>query len=179
MGPGQTCSNGVIMDKMKEIFYQIYVGESKAALRLEAYARKAAEEGYSQISRLFRVISLSEEIHGLRAFKLLEGKKSTEENLADCFQSETSIAAVAYRDFQKNALAEGKEKEALIFSQAHDVVEAHSRLYKNAMEDMLDNREVTYYVCNVCGYIAEDHLPETCPVCHAKKENFFQFPEPG
>ena len=109
---------GSKMEKMKEIFYQIYVGESKAALRLKAYARKALDEGYSQISRLFRVISLSEEIHGLRAFRLLESINSTEQNLAECFQSETSIASVSYKDFQKKALAEGKEKEALIFSQA-------------------------------------------------------------
>lgn len=162
---------------MKEIFYQIYGGEAKAALRLKTYARKAQQEGYPQISRLFRVIARSEEIHGRRAFQQLEGIRSTEENLADCFRSETSIAAVAYKDFQKKALAEGRQSEALMFSQALDVEEAHAKLYKNAMENMLDNREMTYYVCDICGYIAEDHLPEVCPVCNAGKEKFFQLPE--
>jgi rubrerythrin len=162
------------MDKMKDALYQVYVGESKATLRLKAYSQRAQNEGYPQIARLFQVISLSEEIHGIRALQMIDGIKGTAENLVECFQRETSIAAVAYKDFQKTALAEGKEREAMIFSQAQDVEEMHSRLYKNAMNHMLDSREVTYFVCNICGYIAEDHLPEKCPVCNARKENFLK-----
>jgi len=160
------------MDKIREAFYQVYVGESKAALRLKAYAQKARDEGYSAIANLFRVIARSEEIHGIRALEKLDTIKSTEENLESSFQSETSVAAVAYQEFQKVALESGKDAEALIFSQARDVEETHSRLYKNAMDNMLENREVNYYICNICGYIAEDHLPDTCPVCNAKKEQF-------
>jgi rubrerythrin len=160
------------MDKIKDAFYQVYVGEAKAALRLKAYARKARDEGYHPIANLFRVIARSEEIHGIRALEKLEAIKGTEENLESSFQSETSVAAVAYQKFQKTALEAGKESAALIFSQAHDVEETHSRLYRNAMDHMLENREVNYYICEICGYIAENHCPDTCPVCNAKKDRF-------
>lgn len=160
------------MDKIKDAFYQVYVGEAKAALRLKAFAQRARNEGYSQIANLFQVIACSEEIHGIRALQKIGAIKDTEENLESSFQSETSVAAVAYREFQKIALEAGKNSEALIFSQARDVEETHSRLYKNAMDHMLENREVNYYICNICGHIAENHLPDSCPVCNAKKDQF-------
>jgi rubrerythrin len=31
-----------------------------------------------------------------------------------------------------------------------------------------------YYVCPVCGYIAEREAPDECPVCGAKREKFIQ-----
>ena len=163
------------MDKFKEAFYQAYVGEAKAALRLKVYAQKAEDEGYSQIARLFRVIALSEEIHGSRSFRMLEDIKNTEENLAASFESETHVAAVTYKEFLQMAMKEGKETEAKIFSQTRDVEETHAKLYKNAMDHMLEDREVTYRVCTVCGYVAEDKLPDTCPICGVPKEKFKEF----
>ena len=163
------------MDDLKELFHQTYEGEAKASLRLKAFAEKAREEGYLQIAKLFQVIAFSEEIHGIRAFKMLEGYQSTEKNLEASFQSETSVAAVAYREFHKKALKLNREKEALIFSQAQDVEETHSRLYKNAMNNMLEGQEISYHVCEICGYVAENQLPEVCPVCGAKKEKFLKF----
>lgn len=163
------------MDELQELFHQTYTGEAKAALRLKAYAEKARQEGYAQIARLFEVISFSEEIHGIRAFKMLEGFQTTEKNLEASFQSEKTVAAVSYREFQKKARARGKDREALIFSQAMDVEETHSRLYKNAMNTMLVGAEISYHVCTVCGYVAEDRSPEACPVCAAGKEKFVEF----
>jgi rubrerythrin len=163
------------MEDLKELFHQTYEGEAKAALRLKAYAEKAREEGYIQIAKLFQVIAFSEEIHGIRAFKMLDGFQSTEKNLESSFHSETSVAAVAYQEFQKKALAQKKEREALIFSQAHDVEETHSRLYKSAMNNMLEGEEINYQVCEICGYVAEGQSPEVCPVCGAKKEKFTKF----
>lgn len=163
------------MDELTELFYQTYVGEAKAALRLKAYAQKAGEEGYRQIQKLFEVIARSEEIHGIRAFKMLEGFQETEKNLEFSFQSEHTVAAVAYREFQKKALSQGEKKEALIFSQALDVEETHSKIYKNAMSHMLEGEEISYHLCEVCGYIAEGQAPDGCPVCGAKKNRFKKF----
>ncbi len=163
------------MEKYKEAFYKAYVGEAKAALRLKAYAQKAEEEGYIQIAKLFEVISFSEEIHGIRALKKLEGVKDTEKNLSASFESESTVAQVAYNEFLQMAMADGKEKEALIFSQSRDVEETHAKLYKNAMDSMLEEQEVTYHVCSICGYVAENGLPGNCPVCGVPKEKFKTF----
>ncbi|MCX5885521.1 MAG: hypothetical protein NT096_06400 [Proteobacteria bacterium] len=53
--------------------------------------------------------------------------------------------------------------------------EIHSRLYKEAMEHVMEERETTYYVCNVCGYVSDGILPDECPICGAKKERFVKF----
>jgi len=41
-------------------------------------------------------------------------------------------------------------KEAVLhFSQSRDVEETHAKLYKEAMSHFMEERETTYYVCNV------------------------------
>jgi rubrerythrin len=163
------------MGDTREALQQAYVGEAKAALRLKVYAEKADEEGYPQIAKLFRVIASSEEIHGARALKVLKEIKTTEENLSESFESERRVAEVAYGEFVKQAEAEGNRAAVLHFSQSKDVEETHAKLYKEAMNHMLEERETTYYVCQVCGYVADGILPDICPVCGAKREQFKLF----
>jgi rubrerythrin len=163
------------MSETREALRQAYTGEAKAALRLKVYAEKAEEEGYPQIAKLFRVIAFSEEIHGARALKVLKEIKTTEENLAESFESEQRVAEVAYGEFIKQAEAEGNRAAVLHFSQSKDVEETHAILYKEAMNHLLEERETTYYVCQVCGYVADGILPEVCPVCGANKDRFKKF----
>jgi len=163
------------MSNTEDSLYQAYTGEAKAALRLKVFAQKAKDEGYLQMARLFRVIAFSEEIHGARALQVLGKVKGTEENLADSFESETKVAEVAYNQFIKDAEAEGNSAAALHFSQSRDVEEVHAKLYKEAMGHFMQERETTYYVCEVCGYISDGVLPEECPVCGALKEQFVLF----
>lgn len=163
------------MDKIKEALSQAYTGEAKAALRLKVYAQKAEEEGYKQMAKLFRVIAFSEEIHGARALKVLKEIKSTEENLAASFESEKQVAEVAYDQFVKLAEAEGNKEAVLHFSQSKDVEETHAKLYKQAMNHFMEERQTDYFVCKICGYVADGILPEVCPVCGAKAKVFVAF----
>lgn len=160
------------MEGTRDALQQAYAGEAKAALRLKVYAEKAEEEGYPQMAKLFRVIAWSEEIHGARALRVLKEIKTTEENLAESFQSEQGVAEVAYGRFVKEAEAEGNQAAVLHFSQSRDVEETHAKLYKEAMNHLLEERETTYHVCLVCGYVADGVQPEVCPVCGASKEKF-------
>lgn len=159
-------------EKIKDAFHQAYVGESKAALRLKIYAKKAENEGYPQIAKLFRVISFSEEIHGERSLRMLKEIGSTEENLQASFESETQVAGVAYSEFIKLAADAEDKAAAAIFTQSKDVEDVHGKLYKEAMSHMMEERETTYYVCTVCGYVSDGALPDQCPVCGAPGEKF-------
>ena len=163
------------MNTTDDALYQAYTGEAKASLRLKVFADKAEEEGYLQIAKLFRVIAYSEEIHGARALQVMGKVKGTEENLAASFESETKVAEVAYDQFVKQAEAEGNTAAVLHFSQSKDVEEVHAKLYKEAMSHVMEERETTYYVCTVCGYVSDGILPEECPVCGAMKEQFTKF----
>ena len=157
---------------LTEAFLEAYAGEAKAALRLKVFAEKAEEEGYPQMAKLFRTIALSEEIHGARNLRMLREINSTEQNLADSFESEVKVAGVAYDSFIKLATEEGNELASLIFSQARDVEEGHAKLYKEAMNHFMEERETSYYVCRVCGYVSDGILPDSCPVCAAGKDQF-------
>ena len=161
--------------EIKELFHKAYTAEAKAALRLKVFADKAEKEGYTQMAKLFRVISFSEEIHGSRSLKMLKEVGSTEENLASSFESETQIAEVGYDEFVKEAEKENNKQAAEIFSQSRDVEAVHANLYKKALNHMVDESETTYYVCKVCGYVADAILPDECPVCKAKKDQFVSF----
>jgi rubrerythrin len=163
------------MDETRDALQQAYAGEAKASLRLKVYAQKAEAEGYPQIARLFRVIARSEEIHGARALTVLKEIQTTEKNLEASFQSEQGVAQVAYASFVRQAEAEGDRAAVLHFSQSRDVEETHAKLYKEAMNHLLEGRETTYYVCRICGYVADGVWPETCPVCGAPREGFEPF----
>ena len=163
------------MSELKEAFQQIYTGEAKAVLRLRVYARIAEQEGLAQIAKLFRVIAFSEEIHGERALRRLKEIKDTESNVKASFESETKVAGIAYERFIKIASEQNDESALKIFSQSRDVEDVHAKLYKEAMAHLMEERETTYYVCQVCGYVSDGVLPEQCPVCGAGREQFSRF----
>jgi rubrerythrin len=162
-------------EKLKEAFHKVYEGEAKAALRLKIFAKIADQEDLPQISKLFRVISFSEEIHGERAFRMLKEIKDTDENLKDSFQSETHVAGVAYDNFIALAEKIGDAAASNILSNSRDVEDGHARLYDFAINHLIGERETTYYVCQVCGYVSDGVLPKVCPVCSAPKEQFVEF----
>jgi rubrerythrin len=162
-------------EKLKEAFHKIYEGEAKAALRLKIFAKKADQEDLPQIARLFRVIAFSEEIHGERALRMLREIKDTDTNLKESFQSETRVAGVAYESFVELAEELGDIPASTLFSNSRDVEDGHAKLYKYAINHLIGERETTYYVCQVCGYVSDGVLPETCPVCSAPKDQFVEF----
>ena len=162
-------------EKIREAFHKVYEGEAKAALRLKLYAKKADQEDLPQISKLFRVISYSEEIHGERALRMLREIKDTDSNLKESFQSETHVAAVAYDHFIELSENLGDVTASNIFSNSRDVEDGHAKLYKYAINHLIGEKETIYYVCKVCGYVSDGILPELCPICSAPKEQFFEF----
>ena len=97
---------------------------------------------------------------------------STEENLERAFQNEIKANVEEHPKLIKDASDEGQESAQKIFSNSRDVENRHAELYKKAMNDMLSDRETDYYVCQVCGYVAEDKPPDNCPVCGAVKGKF-------
>ncbi len=148
-------------------------GESKAYIRNTAFARKADQEGYPQIARLFRAVAEAEKVHAEGYLKYLEGIiGTTEDNLKTAFENEIRAKSDFYPDFIKEAMALKREDVAWSFIRSRDVEERHARLYKDALTALLSEREVDYHVCQVCGYVFEEDLPDRCPVCGAEKGKF-------
>jgi rubrerythrin len=154
--------------------YDAFVGEAKAHIRLLAFARKAEEEGYAQIGKLFRAIAAAEEVHATHHLRLLGQAVigTTEENLASSFEREMTVNEVTYPLFIVEAEREGARDVVLSFSYARDVEEGHAALYKKAMEHLLQDETTDYYVCGLCGYTSDGVLPDQCPICGAAREAF-------
>jgi len=161
-------------EKTQNNLYQAFVGEAKAYHRLLAFARKAEEESYPQIAKLFRAVAAAEGVHTERHLRLLGEAvvQDTEANLRSSFERETTVNEVYYPRFIRDAEEEDERAAALTFSQARDVEEGHAALYKRALGAMLRDETHDFYVCQVCGYIAERDAPDRCPICNAKLEKF-------
>ncbi|MEJ2586199.1 MAG: rubrerythrin family protein [Deltaproteobacteria bacterium] len=160
-------------EKTEKNLAYAFAAESKAAVRNDAFAKKADAESYTQIARLFRAVSDAESVHARRYLRLMRGKiGTTEENLETAFQNEIKANVDEYPKLIQDASEEDKAHAMNAFSQSRDVESRHADLYKKAMNDMLADRETVYYVCQVCGYINEDEAPLNCPICGAVKTKF-------
>jgi len=161
-------------EKTLKNLYEAFIGEAKAYHRLLAFARKAEEESYPQIAKLFRAVAAAEGVHTERHLRLLGEAvvQDTESNLKSSFERETTVNEVYYPQFIRDAEEEGEKAAALTFSQARDVEEGHAALYKHALAAMLRDETHDFYVCQVCGYVAEREAPDRCPICNAKREKF-------
>lgn len=154
--------------------YTAFVGEAKAYFRLLAYADKAAQEALPQIAALFRAVAEAERVHALRSLELLGEVvvHDTEANLQASFEREERASGVFYPRFIQEAEAAGERPAALAFSQARDVEEQHAALYKRALDHLLADTMPKYFVCQVCGHVAEGAAPDACPVCGVGAEHF-------
>jgi rubrerythrin len=161
-----------LKERTAENVHIAFVGEAKANQRLLMFAKKAETEELPQISRLFRAVAMAESIHSQRHFALLESVADTQSNLEQAFQSETAVNGVHYPKMLREAEEEGEATAALVFSQARDVEDIHAKLYKKALNHLIAERLVDYYVCTTCGYISESTPPERCPVCGTLESGF-------
>ena len=163
-------------EKTASNVHEAFVGEAKAFQRLLMFSRKAEQEDLPQIAHLFRAVAAAEGVHSRRHFGLLESVADTQTNLERAFQSETTVNGVLYPKMLQEAEQEGEEVAALVFSQARDIEEEHVNLYKRALNNLIAQRSTEYYVCSVCGHVAEREAPETCPICGAPKSAFERIP---
>lgn len=159
-------------ERIRQAHHEVYTGEAKAALRLRHYAATAEKEGFPQVAHLFRAVARSEEIHGERSMRALGMAKDTQTNLEAAFESESKVAGVAYDRLLKLAHEVGDKAAEVVFSQARDVEAVHARLYRDALQRMTEERETTYFVCSVCGYVSDGSRPERCPVCNVPGDRF-------
>jgi rubrerythrin len=163
-------------EETRNNLHTAYEGESKASVRLKAYADKAVKEEYPGVAKLFRAVAESEAIHARNNLRLLDEVKDTETNLSDSLAREQKIAGVGYSGFIAEAESEGDENSARMFTWARDVEEVHAKLYEKALEHLLAEEEPTYYICDVCGYVADGGIPDKCPVCGSDAKVFFEAP---
>jgi rubrerythrin len=158
------------IDNLKEAF----AGESQANRKYTAFAKKADEEGYPQVARLFRAAAAAETVHALNHFRAMGEVKSTAENLKAAMGGENYEVSSMYPPFIAEAEKEGEKKALTSFRWAWEVEKVHEGLYAKALETLGKEAGALfdYYVCPVCGYTHEGGAPEKCPVCGTPGSRF-------
>ena len=162
------------MSKTEQNLKDAFAGESQANRKYLAFAKKADQEGYKQVARLFRAAAEAETVHAHAHLRTLKGIGSTADNLKAAIAGETHEFKSMYPQMIKEATAEDNKAALRSFEYANTVEKVHADLYKKALEKMDKLEEADYYVCSVCGYTCEDEAPDECPVCKAKKKAFFK-----
>lgn len=162
------------MSKTEQDLQEAFAGESQANRKYLAFAKKAEEEGYKQVAKLFRAAAEAETVHAHNHLRELKGVKSTRENLEAAIDGESHEFQKMYPSMIEDAKREGNKSAERSFSIANEVEKVHAGLYKKALDNLGKNPDTDYYICKVCGYTAEGGAPDTCPVCGAKKVAFYK-----
>ena len=165
------------MSKTMENLAAAFAGESQANRKYLAFAKRADNEGYSQIAKLFRAAAAAETVHAHNHLRIMGGINTTKENIMEAINGETYEFKTMYPGFLDVAADEGENQASWSFNIANEVEKIHAGLYQKAsaaLKNDKDLEKVEYYVCEVCGNTVEGEATDKCPICGAPKETFFK-----
>jgi rubrerythrin len=168
-----------------------YCGESQAHMRYLIFAKRATDEGYPNISRLFKAVAHAERIHASNHYRnimvkggqttvggALFGSRSTIEDLQHGLEGERHEIDEMYPAYIAVAKDQVEYGAEITFKYAWEAEKTHLALYENAKQVAEQKHDVQLGkigVCEVCGYTVENDIPEKCPICKAKQEKFVIF----
>jgi len=160
------------MSKTEQNLMDAFAGESQANRKYLAFAKKAEQEGFTSVAKLFRAAAAAETIHAHNHLRGMNAVKSTRENLMAAISGESYEFQKMYPQMIMDAKTEGQDYALRSFNMANEVEKVHAALYTKALESLGKGTATDFYVCPVCGYTAEGEAPDDCPVCKAKKQAF-------
>ncbi len=160
-------------ENLKEAF----AGESQANRKYLAFAKKADQDGFPQVARLFRAAATAETVHAHAHLRAMGGVKETMENLESAIEGEGFEFTQMYPRFVREAEADGAKAALISFRAALAVEEIHHGLYSGALESVKAGEDLAsrhIFVCDVCENTVYDEAPDVCPICGAHKERFIE-----
>ncbi len=158
--------------KTEKNLAEAFAGESQANRKYLAFAMKADEEGYPQAAKLFRAAADAETVHAHNHLRVMDGIKSTKENLKAAVEGETFEFKNMYPKMIEEAKEENQNKAKISFNFANKVEAVHAGLYQKYLDDLGNNEDTLIFVCQVCGNTVEGAAQDKCSVCGNPKEMF-------
>ena len=163
------------MGETKKNLEAAFAGESQANRKYLEFAKKADEDGHKGIGRLFRAAAAAENVHAHNHLNVLKGVQGTLDNLKAAYEGEHHEFSAMYPEFLEAAKKENDKEALQTFYWANEVEKVHGQLYQKAIDSLKAGKDIaanSFYVCQRCGYTAENGAPDACPVCGAGKELF-------
>jgi len=187
----------------RENLLKSFAGESQARNRYVFFAAAAEEEGYIQISRIFRETADNEEQHARRFYNfLVEGLKdelptaveiknagypvakgTTLDNLKAGAAGEKEEAEQLYPAFAQTAREEGFPEIAAAYLKIADVEKRHEARYNKLTGNVANGKvfqkdQPVQWICLKCGYVHTGTTPpKVCPACLHPQAYFELFVE--
>lgn len=157
------------MSQSETILARIYAAEAINAARNRQFALTADQENRPGDARRFRALAVGQQIHADKSLHILLGiAQPTDDNLVVSKEHVSQAVEICSAAIMTAAT----ERESLIESLMTQFMKSamnHGSLLDHQGEGMTD-----YYVCQICGFIAEDSPPNRCPVCRAVPEQFLR-----
>jgi rubrerythrin len=163
------------MTKTTDNLQTAFAGESQANRKYLAFAKKADQEGFPQIARLFRAAAAAETVHAHSELRAMDGVKSTAENLEAAISGENYEVVSMYPPMLAAAEEEGDKRAARSFGWALEAEKVHEALYRQAADLLAQGKQPTtteYYICPNCGYTHEGPFDGPCPICGSPGAKF-------
>lgn len=178
--------------KTEQNLLAAFAGESQARSRYTLFAKKAKEEGYEQIARVFMITAEQELSHAEMFFSRLEGGEvtitagypagvvaDTMTNLREAAAGEREEWSDLYSSFASTATEEGFNDVAAMFRMVAKVEVEHEQRYLKLLDRLEKNEEFSgdedqEWQCMHCGYVHKGkNAPKRCPVC-GKEQGYFE-----
>ena len=165
--------------------------ENKNTATCRAYASKADEEGFHGIASLFRAVARAEQIHAAnhaRVLRHMSGPAAVQislthvegslENLRTALADQRFEVDYLYPTFLTAAVPLVDSMAIRTFHWALEADKSHVRLFWHLIPRVgADKAGWAYtphlfFVCALCGYVAQDPESENCPSCNYLWERF-------
>jgi len=149
------------MPTTRETLEHAFTGEARANRLYTAWSRKADQEGFPVIARLFRAVAESETVHALEQLRALDGVRTTAENVAAAIAggqevvdggSTVSDEPGTRRKLRRAATIDALHAELFLLAQA-------------ALAAGRDLDDVDIYLCPCCGHLELVRPVAPCPTC--------------
>ena len=159
-------------DNVTQNIARCFSDETRAANRYEAFAMQAEKEGRLHAALLFRAVANAKSVHGRRFRLLMRGKiGATEDNLRSALESEKRAREIILPAMKAEA-AHSPKAVKKAFAQSTLTDGEYADLFGRALEKGEDTKSPVFFVCQICGHIHQDAVPDNCPVCQAVPGRF-------
>ena len=185
------------------VLQKAYQNEEEAIHAYHAYANKALSDDYPNISYLFTTFAASESVHARNFRQLLTslgvGVKelpkpkvvvlSTRNNLSDAADRELKDINRRYPEFIRQIKRENHQEALRVFAYTLESEKQHrddiQQIRKGTgflfgiLSGMIENRTNQYFICRICGALADTPPKDDCPICHTPAPTYTEVKRAG
>jgi len=156
---------------------EAFAGESQANRKYLAWAKKAEQDGFANIARLFKTIAEAETIHAHAHLGAMGGVGTTAENLKAAIGGETYESKEMYPPMVAEATRSGNQRAKRMFAYAVEAEAVHAALFQAALDAVAAGKDLSatsFFLCPTCGHVEMGKPPETCPICGLAGSKFIR-----